>query len=109
VIAHLLTRLADEVPQDLPGFTHALASLTGPGGPAAGSVEDDLRALILDCRGPWRDRALNLPVAQMPFSRGRPMRTYVAPPGIWAQAIGMVLGAVLAMALIAYGLSSLLH
>src|SRR6478735_7271512 len=40
-ITHTLTRLADEVPLDLPGFTHALASLTGPGDPAASSVEGD--------------------------------------------------------------------
>jgi hypothetical protein len=108
-IAHTLTRSADEVAQDLPGFTHALASLTAPADPAADSVEDDLRALILECRGPWRDRALNAPAAQTPFSRGRPMRTYVAPPRVWAQAIGVVLGAVLAIPLIAYGLSSLPH
>ena len=37
------------------------------------------------------------------------MRTYVAPPRVWAQAIGVVLGAVVAMGLIAYGLNSLLH
>ena len=108
-IAHTLTRLVDEVPQDLPGLTHALASLTGPGGPVAGGVDDDLRTLVLECRGPWRDRALNVPVAQVPFIRGSTMGTFVAPPRVWARAIGVVLGAVLAMALIAYGLSSLPH
>ena len=108
-IAHTLTRLADEVPLDLPGFTHALASLTGPADPAASRFQDDLRALIVECRGPWRDRALNVPVAAIPFSGGRSMRTHVAPRRVWAQAIGVVLGAVLAMCLIAYGLRALLH
>jgi hypothetical protein len=49
-IAQPLTRLAHEAPMDVAGFTHALArSVTGPGNPAASSVEDDTN--IRRCRG----------------------------------------------------------
>ena len=49
-IGHPLTRLADEAPMDVAGLTHALAtSVTGPGKPAASSVEGDTN--IPRCRG----------------------------------------------------------
>jgi hypothetical protein len=108
-IAATLTRAADQVPMDLPGFTRALASLTGHGDAAAGSVENDLRALTAESLGPWRDPALNIPVAQIPRSGGRFSRTYIAPARVRAQAIVLVLAAILAICLVGFGLSLLPH
>lgn len=108
-IAQSLMQVAASVPPDLAGFTHAVANLSAFEGTNAEGVERELRALVVECRHPWRDPALNMPVAFAPHGGASFPRAYVAPTRVWARAVATVLTAVLAMCLAAYLLRSLLH
>ncbi|HET6951427.1 MAG TPA: hypothetical protein VFI47_13680 [Acidimicrobiales bacterium] len=108
-IAQSLMQVAASAPPDLAGLMHAMANMSAFEGSNAEGVEKELRALIAECRDPWRDPALDMPVALATHGGASFPRAYVAPTRVWARAIATVLTAVLAMCVTAYLLRSLLH
>lgn len=107
-IARSLATIAEVSQVNLPGFTYSLIGLLGRGDRDAAELEGSLTALLGECRSPWRDPALNVPGAA-PGWRALSNRTYIAPPAVWVRALGWVLGAVFAMALVAFLLRFLLQ
>jgi hypothetical protein len=107
-IARSLARIAEGTQADFPGFTHTLIRLLAAGERDAAGLQKDLAALLRESRSPWHDPALNVPAA-VPDWRARGNRGYIAPARVWVRALGMVLGAVLAMALTAFALRFLLQ